>query len=72
MTYTADMLTGADWFKSSYSNDQGNACVEGAHLVGGAIAVRDSKTPRGPALILAGRPWATFVGALGAGELGAR
>ncbi|MFJ2739201.1 DUF397 domain-containing protein [Streptomyces sp. NPDC087440] len=40
MTITnAGTLSGADWFKSSYSNDQGGACVEGARLC--AEAVRD-------------------------------
>lgn len=37
------------WFKSSYSNDQGGACIEVAasHL---AIHVRDSKDKAGPRL----------------------
>jgi hypothetical protein len=33
-TITADTLTGAQWFKSSYSNDQGGNCVEAARLTG--------------------------------------
>jgi hypothetical protein len=32
MTIKADTLTGADWFKSSYSNNSGGECVEGARL----------------------------------------
>jgi len=67
---TATALTGVEWFKSSYSNGNGTACVEGAHLASGDIAVRDSKDPQGPVLVLAGGAWGTFVGGLGrtAGE----
>ncbi|EST24873.1 DUF397 domain-containing protein [Streptomyces niveus] len=67
MTITADMLSGANWFKSSYSNDHGGNCVEGAHLPGGTMAVRDSKNP-GPAFILTGGAWTAFIGALADGE----
>ncbi|WP_405820815.1 DUF397 domain-containing protein [Streptomyces sp. NBC_00838] len=68
MTTTADTLANASWFKSSYSNDQGGACVEGAQLPGGAMAVRDSKNPHGPAFVLTGAAWTAFVGALVGGE----
>jgi hypothetical protein len=70
MTTTADALTGAAWFKSSYSNNQGGACVEGARLAAGVMAIRDSKDPHGPALIFRADAWAAFVGAVSAGELG--
>lgn len=39
------------WRKSSHSGSQGDACVELAALPHG-IAVRDSKDPHGPQLIL--------------------
>ncbi|MEV8403632.1 DUF397 domain-containing protein [Streptomyces niveus] len=68
MTSTADALINADWFKSSYSDGHGGNCVEGAHLPGRTIAVRDSKNP-GPAFILTGGAWTTFVHALADGEL---
>ncbi|WP_329063229.1 DUF397 domain-containing protein [Streptomyces sp. NBC_01429] len=71
MTHTADAMTGADWFKSSYSDGHGGNCVEGARLADGAIAVRDSKAPLGPSLVLAGGCWTAFVHALGVGELDA-
>jgi hypothetical protein len=32
ITTTADILRGADWFTSSYSNAQGGDCVEGARI----------------------------------------
>lgn len=67
MTTTADALPSADWFKSSYSNDDNGACVEGAHLPGRTMAVRDSKNP-GPAFILTGGAWTAFIGALADGE----
>lgn len=40
------------WFKSSYSDDQGGTCVEVAKVTSINIAVRDSKSPTGPALLL--------------------
>lgn len=64
MTTKADTLTGADWFKSSYSDGHGGNCVEGARLPGGAVAVRDSKEPHGAAFVLGGDAWTVFVRAL--------
>ncbi|GGZ84946.1 DUF397 domain-containing protein [Streptomyces subrutilus] len=59
------------WFKSSYSNDSGGACVEvaldgrqwsgGGAGCGHTVHVRDSKNP-GPTLRLAGEAWAGFTG----------
>lgn len=69
MPTTADALTGTDWFKSSHSNDDNGMCVEGARLPGAAMAVRDSKNPHGPALILGGAAWTAFVGTLAVKEL---
>ncbi|MEV8340947.1 DUF397 domain-containing protein [Streptomyces niveus] len=68
MTTLADDLTGAVWFKSSYSNDDNGQCVEGARLPGQAMAVRDSKNPHGPAFTLTGSTWTTFIHALADGE----
>ncbi|XVQ10517.1 DUF397 domain-containing protein [Spirillospora sp. CA-255316] len=44
-------LTGAEWRKSSYSASNGGNCVE---LAGdaGVVAVRDSKDPDGPVLLV--------------------
>ncbi|MEE1831109.1 DUF397 domain-containing protein [Streptomyces sp. SP17KL33] len=56
------------WFKSSYSSDQGDDCVEVATLPS-AVRVRDSKRPAGPALTLSPAAWAPFVAQ--AGDFGA-
>ncbi|WP_328912663.1 MULTISPECIES: DUF397 domain-containing protein [unclassified Streptomyces] len=62
-------LANASWFKSSYSNDQG-ACVEVA-FVSGAVAMRDSKDPDGPALLFAPQEFSAFVRSVGDGEFNA-
>jgi hypothetical protein len=46
----ATELAGVAWRKSRRSNSQGN-CVEVAELPGGAVAVRNSRHPQGPALV---------------------
>lgn len=57
-------LTGASWFKSSYSQPSGD-CVEVAHLYG-VVGVRDSKNVSGPALVFAPREWEAFLRAVSA------
>ena len=46
----ANELFGAVWQKSRRSNSQGN-CVEFAGLPEGAVAMRNSRHPDGPALV---------------------
>ncbi|MET7647743.1 DUF397 domain-containing protein [Streptomyces sp. NPDC005761] len=47
--------------KSSYSGgNAGQECVEVARNVPGTVAVRDSKTPAGPVLLLAPAAWDAF------------
>ncbi|MFC8661886.1 DUF397 domain-containing protein [Streptomyces sp. NPDC057199] len=70
MHIRATDLPNAAWFKSSYSDNQGGACVEGARLAGGAMAVRDSKVPAGPAFLFRGDAWMTFADAVKTGEFG--
>ncbi|MFC6081364.1 DUF397 domain-containing protein [Sphaerisporangium aureirubrum] len=62
-------LQGAQWRKSTYSTDNGN-CVEVASNLPSLVAVRDSKNPAAPALILASAEWSTFLSGLKGGELG--
>ncbi|MFI7318491.1 DUF397 domain-containing protein [Streptomyces venezuelae] len=51
------------WFKSSYSDGTGQNCIEVADLTATdtGIAVRDSKNPQGPALLLHPTSWSAFV-----------
>jgi hypothetical protein len=44
-------LTGALWRKSSRSGEQGDMCVELA-VVADIVAIRDSRDPDGPRVIL--------------------
>jgi len=66
MTTTADGLASAAWFKSSYSNNQGGECVECADVsrTHSGIAVRDSKTPEGPALLFTTEAFSGFITAV--------
>ncbi|MFO7251140.1 MAG: DUF397 domain-containing protein [Actinomycetes bacterium] len=68
MTYGID-LSGAGWRKSTRSQQSGN-CIEVAAVSGGRIAVRDSKNPDGPALVVNAAEWAAFVSRIKAGALG--
>ncbi|MEU0840473.1 DUF397 domain-containing protein [Streptomyces sp. NPDC005962] len=51
-----------EWRKSSYSSDIGN-CVEVAEMPG-RMAIRDSKNPDGPVLLLSPAAFGDFVSAL--------
>lgn len=54
-------LTSATWRKSSYSNSDGGNCVEVSDDFPGAVPVRDSKQPEGPAVIFGSSAWSAFV-----------
>jgi hypothetical protein len=60
-------LSSAVWHKSTRSGPNCDNCVEVA-FVDGAIAVRDSKNPAGPALIFTPDEWDAFVGGAKDGE----
>ncbi|GLW52490.1 DUF397 domain-containing protein [Kitasatospora phosalacinea] len=62
------------WRKSSYSDPQGQGdCIEIAEAYTashGLVAVRDSKNPTGPALLVPVTAWNAFATATAAGEFG--
>ncbi|EHK89092.1 DUF397 domain-containing protein [Saccharomonospora azurea] len=62
----ADVLDVA-WRKSSYSGAMGN-CVEVARLASGDVAVRNSRDPRGPALVYTQAEIAAFLAGAKEGE----
>ncbi|MFJ5090476.1 DUF397 domain-containing protein [Streptomyces sp. NPDC088674] len=65
-------LAGLNWFKSSYSVNNGGACVEvAADLVAsrGVVPVRDSKCATGPVLPVASSAFAGFVAGVKSGAL---
>ena len=54
-------LSRAVWRKSTRSNGSGGNCIEVARNLPGIVAVRDSKNPDGPALIISRDEWARFI-----------
>lgn len=61
-------LANAQWRKSSYSGGNGGSCVEVARNLPGILAVRDSKNPGGPALVIEPATFAAFVAGIRAGD----
>ncbi|MEV0257735.1 DUF397 domain-containing protein [Streptomyces sp. NPDC050732] len=68
MHFRADDLS-VDWFTSSYSNDQGGECVEAGRMRDGSMAIRDSKSPHGPAFVFPAPTWGSFLNAVQSGQL---
>ncbi|OKJ10027.1 hypothetical protein AMK21_30815 [Streptomyces sp. CB00316] len=64
-------LTAATWRKSSYSNQDGGACLEVAGGFTTVVPVRDSKNPQGPALTFAATNWSSFLAAVKGDDLSA-
>ncbi|MGW3934385.1 DUF397 domain-containing protein [Streptomyces phaeochromogenes] len=56
-------MTALDWFKSSYSSNEGPDCVEVAIAIPDAtVHVRDSKDKHGSQLAFTDVAWSEFVG----------
>lgn len=53
-------LSRAAWHKSSRSGQNGE-CVEVARNLPGVVAVRDSKHPDGPVLVVTRQAWEAFL-----------
>jgi hypothetical protein len=60
-------LSHAIWRKSSYSSSTGQNCVEVATNLPGTVAIRDSKNPDGPRLLIPAAEWRAFLRGLKAG-----
>ncbi|MVO86405.1 DUF397 domain-containing protein [Streptomyces sp. p1417] len=52
--------TAPEWFKSSYSDDEGQACLEIAEAPA-VVHIRDSKTPEAPHLTVTCTAWTAFL-----------
>ena len=61
-------LSRAVWHKSTFSNGSGGDCVEAAGNLPGVVAVRDSKHPGGPALVVGDGAWSEFLRGVKHGE----
>jgi len=68
-TYRALGPAHAPWRTSTYSGNTGN-CVQVAELAGGHRAVRDSKHPAGPTLLVPPVGWTAFTAGLRSGHFG--
>jgi hypothetical protein len=56
------------WRRSSRCGSHGS-CVEVSDFAGGAVAVRDGKTPeRSPILVFSDEEWSSFIAGVKAGE----
>ncbi|MFH8732866.1 MULTISPECIES: DUF397 domain-containing protein [unclassified Streptomyces] len=64
-------LSDASWRKSSYSNQDGGACVEVSDDFTVIVPVRDSKVSHGPVLVFPAAGWSSFVSAVKGGQLSA-
>ncbi|ARH92717.1 DUF397 domain-containing protein [Streptomyces sp. MOE7] len=69
MKSVPDATAMSGWRKSSYSNGEGAECIEVADGHPGAVPVRDSKNPHGPALVFPASRWSSFITAVKNGEL---
>ncbi|MCF3119340.1 DUF397 domain-containing protein [Streptomyces arenae] len=51
------------WFKSSYSDDEGDNCVEVAARAA-TLHIRDSKLPASPEITVTAPAWSAFIAAV--------
>jgi hypothetical protein len=55
------MTSSTSWFKSSYSNGEGGACLEVSPSFPGVVPVRDSKIADSPVLVVSHAGWVSLV-----------
>ena len=63
-------LSRAVWHKSTFSNGNGGDCVEAARNLPGIVAVRDSKNPDRPALVVSDQAWSKLLQGIKQNEFG--
>jgi Domain of unknown function (DUF397) len=61
-------LSHIEWRKATKTSSNGGNCVEVGRNLRGIVAVRDSKNPDGPKIILTPASWQTFTASVRAGE----
>jgi hypothetical protein len=61
-------LSRTEWRKATKSSSNGGNCVEVGRNLRGIVAVRDSKNPDGPKIVLRPASWQTFTASVRAGE----
>ncbi|MGA9310307.1 MAG: DUF397 domain-containing protein [Pseudonocardiaceae bacterium] len=61
-------ISGAEWAKSSFSENETDMCVEVAFLGGGAVALRDSTSCSRPDLRFTRGEWSAFTAGVRRGE----
>jgi hypothetical protein len=61
-------LSHIEWRKATKTTSNGGNCVEVARNLRGIVAVRDSKNPDGPKIVLTPAGWQTFTARVRAGE----
>jgi hypothetical protein len=62
-------MSAVSWRRSSYSNQDGGACVEVSDDCVPLVPVRDSKVIAGPVLAIPAGSWASFVAAVKNGRI---
>ena len=67
-TISGGHISNLTWRKASYSSSNGGNCVEVAQVPSPGVAVRDSKDPGGPVLVVTPQQWRAFATGIKADE----
>ncbi|MFF2805721.1 DUF397 domain-containing protein [Streptomyces sp. NPDC058000] len=67
-----DAVSLSGWRKSSYSDSEGDNCLEVRDGYPHGTPVRDSKVSHGPAIVVGDAAWGAFVDAVKGGAFGRR